>query len=117
MDKIQIENLEVFYRVGVPDEERRNAQRLLLSVEIHHDFAKAAQSDDLEQTVNYFAVCQRLLGLGQGREWKLLETLAVDIANLLIDEFGVGRVEVKIKKFIIAEAEYVGVEIVREKKS
>jgi dihydroneopterin aldolase len=114
MDKIHIEDLEVRYRVGVPDEERRSPQRLLISVTMDQDFNTAAESDDLRHTVNYFAVCQRLLELGEGREWKLIETLAVDIASVILEEFEVKRVEVKIKKFIIPEAKYVGVSVVRE---
>ena len=61
MSKISIVDLEVFYHVGVPDEERAQAQRLLLTVEMEHDFSRAAQTDDLTQTINYFAVTQRLL--------------------------------------------------------
>src|SRR5450432_4275726 len=99
MDCIVIKDLEVFYKVGVPDEERRAPQRLLLTVEVEHDFTTAAKSDDLAATINYFAVSQRLLAFGENREWKLVETLAVEIAETVLREFGPTSVEVEVKKF------------------
>jgi dihydroneopterin aldolase len=44
MSKISIVDLEVFYRVGVPDEERAQPQRLLLTVEMESDFSAAAKT-------------------------------------------------------------------------
>src|ERR1035441_5442893 len=87
MSRISIVDLEVFYRVGVPDVERAQPQRLLLTVEMESDFAVAAKSDSLADTIDYFAVTQRLLKLGEGREWKLIEKLAADIADAILSEF------------------------------
>ena len=113
MSKIAIVDLEVFYHVGVPDEERAQAQRLLLTVEMEHDFSQAAQTDDLTHTINYYAVTQRLLKLGEGRSWKLIETLASDIAQLVLAEFQATAVTVEVKKFIIPQARYVAVSLSR----
>jgi dihydroneopterin aldolase len=111
--KITIADLEVHYHVGVPDEERARPQRLLLSVELEHDFSLAAQADDLNRTINYFAVTQRLLTLGEGRSWKLIETLATDIAQLVLAEFRPAAVTVEVKKFIIPQARYVSVAVTK----
>lgn len=113
MDIITLRDFEVFYHIGVPDEERVHAQRLLISVEMETDITMAAAGDDLNHTINYYAVGQRLVSLGQGRSWKLLETLAVHIAELVLQEFGARRVHVEIKKFIIPEARHVSVRISR----
>ena len=113
MDKIIIEDLEVSYHVGVPDEERANPQRLLITVEMEHNFAPAAASDDLTQTINYFTVCQRLLKLGDGKSWKLIETLAVDIAELVLREFKATTAMVRVKKFIIPQTRWIAVEVKR----
>ena len=110
---ITLRDLEVFYHIGVPDEERVHPQRLLISVEMETDITLAAAGDDLNHTINYYAVSQRLLNLGQGRSWKLLETLAVQIAELVLREFGARRVHIEIKKFIIPEARHVSVRISR----
>lgn len=112
-DLITVCDLEVHYRVGVPEEERRMPQRLLLTVEIERDFSEAIRTDDLASTINYFAVTERLKHLGEHREWKLIEKLAGDIAALLLNEFGAKRVAVEVKKFIIAEARYVSVRLAR----
>ena len=107
--KIFIADLEVNYRVGVSDQERQNPQKLLLTIEMKHDFNEAAKSDDLTKTIDYFAVCQALLKFGENRSWKLLEKLSRDIAEMIMKEFGPESVEVFIKKFIIPEAKFVGV--------
>ncbi|HAM71076.1 MAG TPA: dihydroneopterin aldolase [Verrucomicrobiales bacterium] len=111
MDKITIADLEVFYRVGVPDAERSSPQRLLITVEMFRDLQAAASSDDLASTTDYFAVVQRLKGLGQGTEWRLIETLARDIAALVREEFGVPAVTVEVKKFILPETRHVSVSV------
>jgi FolB domain-containing protein len=112
-DEIRLVDLEVFYRVGVPDGERANPQRLLLSVSMFRDVQAAAAADDLTQTIDYSAVSRRLLALGDGREWRLIETLAVEIAELVRREFGADAVAVEVKKFILPETRYVSVRVER----
>lgn len=114
MDKITIADLEVFYRVGVPDEERAQPQRLLLTIEMTHDFTTAAASEALEATINYFAVSQFLLKYGEGRSWKLIETLASNIAEEILARFHPASVTVTVKKFIIPEARHVAVTLTRK---
>ena len=113
MDKIIINELVVFYCVGVPDEERARPQRLLITVEMFRDLTAAAKSDDLTQTIDYFAVCQWLLGFGEGRSWKLIEKLAADIAETILREFRAETVSVQVKKFIIPHTRYIAVELTR----
>lgn len=113
--KISIVDLEVFYRVGVPDAERAQPQRLLLTVVMESDFAAAAKSDGIADTIDYFAVTQRLLKLGEGREWKLIEKLAADIADMVLKEFKPQAVSVEVKKFIIPQAKHVSVFIERRR--
>ena len=113
--KISIVDLEVFYRVGVPDAERAQPQRLLLTVEMESDFSAAAKSDGIADTIDYFAVSQRLLKFGDGRSWKLIEKLAADIADAVLAEFKPLAVSVVVKKFIIPEARHVAVSLTRER--
>lgn len=107
--KIFIADIEVFYRVGVSEEERKTAQKLLLTIEMKHDFSEAAATDDLTKTIDYYAVSQSLLTFGQNKSWKLLETLSKDIAEYIMKNFQPAGVEVFVKKFIIPEAKFVGV--------
>jgi dihydroneopterin aldolase len=113
--KISIVDLEVFYRVGVPDAERAQSQRLLLTVVMESDFTAAAKSDGIADTIDYFAVTQRLLKFGEGREWKLIEKLAADIAESILKDFKPQAVSVEVKKFIIPQTKYVSVTLTRQK--
>jgi FolB domain-containing protein len=115
MDTILIQDLEVHYRVGVPDAERADPQRLLLSLKISSDFREAAIADDLTKTIDYYAVTRRLLALGNDRSWKLIETLAEEIAGIVLTEYGAAKVVVEIKKFILPETRHVGVRIERSR--
>lgn len=115
MDTITINDLEVFYCVGVPDAERAQPQRLLLTIEIKHDFRAASVEDDLGSTIDYFAVSQRLLTFGDGVHWKLIETVAVDVAQMILDDFGPRSVTVEVKKFIIPHARHVSVRATRRR--
>ena len=113
MDKITICDLEVFYHVGVPDEERVHPQRLLVTVEMTHDFSAAALTDDLATTIDYYSVVQRLLRFGEGRSWKLIEKLATEMAEMILTEFKSRIVCVQVKKFIIPQARYIAVSVTR----
>jgi len=112
-DVIVIRDLEVFVRVGVPDEERSTPQRLLVTLVMEQDFRSAGQSDDLGDTIDYYAVTQRVMAFVEQRSWRLIEKLANDFATLVLTEFQPRRVEVEIKKFIIPETRYVAVRISR----
>lgn len=109
MAKISIVDLEVFYRVGVPDEERARPQRLLLTIEMESPFARAAKSDSIADTIDYFAVSQRLLKFGDNQSWKLIEKLAADMGEMILSEFKPKKVSVEVKKFPIPQAGHVAV--------
>lgn len=112
-DVITVKDLEVFYCVGVPDDERAAPQRLWVTIEMRLDFQRAAAKDDLTKTINYYEVSQRLNGFGERRSWKLIETLASDIATAVLEEFKPTSVVVEVKKFILPNAKYVSVRIAR----
>jgi FolB domain-containing protein len=107
MSKISIVDLEVFFNVGVPDEERAKPQRLLLTVQMEFDFSSAAISDRVTKTIDYFAVAQYVTKFGEGRSWKLIEKLASDIADEVLSKFHPQSVWVEVKKFALPQARYV----------
>jgi 7,8-dihydroneopterin aldolase/epimerase/oxygenase len=113
MSKISIVDLEVFYCVGVTDEERAQPQRLLLTVDMLLDFSSASVSDRIEKTINYHAVAERLLQYGEGRSWKLLERLVSNLADLILAEFRPQTVVVEAKKFVIPQARHISVSLSR----
>ena len=116
MDTITIADLEVMYRVGVPEKERATPQRLLISIELSVDFRRAATVDRLGETIDYDSVCKRLLSFGEKREWQLIETLSVEIAEALLEEYSARTVMVEVKKFVIPQARYVAVRTTRPSK-
>ena len=111
MSKINIVDLEVFYCVGVGDEERATPQRLLLTIEMAYDFSYAAVSDRIERTIDYHAVCQKLLVYGEKRSWKLLEKLVTNLCDYILAEFKAQSVNVTVKKYIIPQARHVSVQL------
>jgi dihydroneopterin aldolase len=113
VSKVSIVDLEVFYHVGVPDAERAQPQRLLLTVDLELDFSTATKSDGIADTIDYFAVSQRLLKFGDGKSWKLIEKLAADIADTILAEFKPAAVTVEVKKFVIPEARHVSVTLMK----
>jgi len=112
-DTICVADLEVRYRVGVSEEERRTPQRLTLTIEMQRDTRPAAAEDDLALTVDYEALCRGLLAWGQDRQWRLIETLANDIAQWVLTTFAAQAVSVEVKKFVIPQARHVSVRVSR----
>ena len=117
MTKITIVDLEVFYCVGVTDEERAKPQRLLLTVDMNFDFTSAAVSDRIGKTINYFEVAQSLLNFGHERSWKLIEKLASNIADMVLADYKPQAVLVEVKKFPIPQARYVSVTLTASRPS
>src|SRR6478609_9112326 len=113
MSKISIVDLEVFFCVGVTDEERAKPQRLLISVDMSIDFSVAAVSDRIEKTINYQDVVNDVLKYGDGRNWKLIEKLATNLAEFILARYKPQGVSVEIKKFPIPQAQHVAVSVTK----
>ena len=113
-DLIRVADLEVFAHIGVPDAERRDKQRLLISLEMSVDsFSHAAGTDSLTWTINYADVVEHVKRVTARRSRKLLETLAEDLAFDLLKTFAIKKITIEIKKFVLPDAQYVSVKIER----
>jgi dihydroneopterin aldolase len=115
MSRISIVDLEVQFCVGVGDDERAKPQRLLLTVEMNLDFTAAVMSDRVERSINYQNVVDDLLKFGQGRNWKLLEKLVSNVADAILSRYKPDSVMVEVKKFVIPQARYVSVSILKSR--
>lgn len=113
ISKITITDLEVFYSVGVTDEERARPQRLLVTVDMAFDVSSAATSDRIEKTINYQAVADQILKYGEGRNWKLIERLATNLADFVLSEHRPEAVFVEVKKFSVPQARHVSVSVTK----
>ena len=113
MSKITIVDLEVFFSVGVTDQERAKPQRLLVTVVMEFDFSSAARTDSITNTIDYYQVSQQVLQFGAGRDWKLIEKLATDLADMVLSRFNAHSVLVEVKKFPIPQARYVSARLTK----
>jgi dihydroneopterin aldolase len=114
-DRILIEALELSSFIGVPDEERAAAQRLTANLVLEPIRGFTALGDDIEKTVDYFAVCEAVKALSLARPRRLIETLAEEIAEALIARFALQSVEIELRKFILPDTAFVAVQIRRER--
>ena len=113
-DQIFIKNLKLSVRVGVLDWEQALAQSLVLNLTLFCSLKAAGVSDDLDQSIDYKSVSDRIVAFCQDKNFKLLETYAEKIAELLLVEFPVEKVKLElIKPYITATVGEVGVLIER----
>jgi FolB domain-containing protein len=116
VDKIIITDLQTTAILGVYAHERIRPQPVLINLTLFTDTRTAGRSDDLADAINYAAVCDRVLALVEGTQAFLIERLAADIAALILDEFEVTRVVVRVDKpAALAAAASAGVEIDRQR--
>lgn len=116
MDKVFIEGLEIDTVIGIHDWERRIRQTLRLDIELGFDNRVPAASDDVADTLDYDAISQRLTAYVQASEFGLVETLAERCAALVIEEFGVAWLRLKLSKpGAVRNAAAVGVIIERQR--
>ncbi len=99
MDRIRIENLEVFANHGVFPEENKLGQKFLISAVLHTDTRKAGLTDDLRDSIHYGEVCHRITEFLQAHTYKLLERAAEQLCKmLLLTTPGLEKLQVEIKK-------------------
>ncbi|NOT87095.1 MAG: dihydroneopterin aldolase [Lysobacter sp.] len=115
-DKVFIEALEIETLIGIYDWERRIRQSLLFDIEMAFDNRKPAASDDIADTLNYKAVSKRLVEYVSSSSFGLVETLAERCAEIILDEFAVSHVRLKLSKpGAVRGARAVGVMIERSR--
>ena len=114
-DQILISRLELSTRIGATDAERSQPQRILASLMLEPTRSFAEMRDRLGMTVDYDAVAQAVKAHAQAGERTLIETLAEEIAALVLRRFAVNAVEIELRKFFLPDAEFTGVRIRRER--
>lgn len=115
-DIVYLTDLRIDTVIGIYDWERRIRQSVVIDIEMATDVAKAAQSDHIDDAVNYKAVAKRLIAFVQESEFQLVETLAERIAQLVLEEFGVSWLRLRVnKQGAVRGARDVGVIIERSK--
>jgi len=98
MDVIFLSGLTTDCIIGIWDWERRVKQKIVIDLEMAADVRKAAASDAIEDTLDYKRVAKRLLAFVSESEFQLVETLTERIAGIVVTEFGVPWVRVRLNK-------------------
>jgi len=98
MDIIFLSDLRVETVIGIWDWERKIRQTVSIDLEMSADIAKAAATDDVKDTLNYKLVAKRLQQFVGDSDFQLVETLAEKIAAIVLDEFDVEWVKVRVNK-------------------
>jgi dihydroneopterin aldolase len=98
MDIIFLHNLKVDAVIGIWEWERKIRQTVEIDLDMAADIRKAAESDDVADTLNYKLVAKRVQSFVAESEFQLVETLAERIAGIVTDEFGVHWVRVRVNK-------------------
>ncbi|HEY4530163.1 MAG TPA: dihydroneopterin aldolase [Luteimonas sp.] len=116
MDHVFIEGLEIEALIGIYDWERRIRQTLVFDLEMAFDNRVPAATDDINDTLNYKAVSKRLVEYVSQSDFGLVETLAERCADIVLNEFKVERLRLKLSKpGAVRGARAVGVVIERSR--
>ncbi len=119
MDVIRLRDVTVFPRLGVAEIEKEWVQKVTLDAELYLDLSGAAASDDVARTVDYERVYRRIRDVAHARKFHLIESLAGEIAAMILHEFAVARTVVRVRKTNLpfdANLSCVEVELARGRK-
>lgn len=118
MDIIFINDLRIETVIGIFDWERKTKQMVILDIEMAGDCRKAAASDNVDDTVSYKSVAKRLIDFVGNSEFQLVETLAERCAEIILEEFQLPWVKLRVnKQGAVRGARDVGVIIERGQRS
>lgn len=98
LDLVYIEGLKVDALIGVYDWEREILQPLVFDITMATDIRQAAQTDDLQHTLDYFAISAAVTALVEQSAFQLIESLAEAIACMIQQQFSVSWLRLKVSK-------------------
>ena len=116
MDKIILTDIRIYAVIGIWEWEKRNTQTISIDLEMQTDTKKASRSDAIEDALDYKAVSKRVKQFTEESQFNLIETLAEEVATIILDEFDVHWLKLRISKpFAIRDSKNIGVCIERTK--
>ena len=118
MDIVYIHDLRIETIIGIFDWEREQKQTVSLDLEMATDISAAAATEDIEKTLDYKSISKRISSFIAQSEFLLIETMAQKTAELVLEEFPVPWLRLRVgKPGAVTGAKDVGVIIERGKKS
>ncbi len=117
MDIVFIRDLQIETVIGIYDWERKVRQIISLDIDMASDIKKAADSDNIDDTLSYKTVAKRLIAFVEQAEFELVEALAEKICEIILEEFNVPWVRLTLNKpGAVRGSKSVGVMIERGQK-
>jgi dihydroneopterin aldolase len=98
-DIIRLKDITIFGFYGVSPQEREVGQKIQIDLELHTDLGLACESDSLQDTINYESVYASVMGVVEsGKRYRLLESLGEHICAVILKEYPVSRVDIRMRK-------------------
>lgn len=116
MDIVFIRGLRMDTVIGVYDWERQIRQTVLIDLELATDVSAAAKNDELADALDYYAISQRVKAFVEASAYRLVETLAERVAELLLTEYSMSWLRLTVSKpGAVRDCDAVGVSIERRR--
>lgn len=117
MNIVFIEGLKVDAIIGVHDWERKIRQDIIFDIEMSYQEYVANDTDDIKDAIDYQNVCECIIEYVKNTQFQLVESLAEKVCTLILDNFKIKKIKLKLNKGEVATgAKNVGVIIERESK-
>lgn len=108
MDKLIIKEIEFIGHCGITEEERVIGQRLSADIELSVDITGAANSDRLQDSIDYVGVCNLIVSIGSEGRFNLLETLAERMAREVLGKYNASEIVIRLRKRSVPVAPVIG---------
>ena len=116
MDKIKLSELKVETIIGIWEWEKRNPQIVSIDLEMSTAIKAAAKSDSIKDALDYKTIAKRIKQYSENNHFELIETLAENLAQIIIEEFKVEWVKLSVSKpYAIRDSKNVSLTIERTK--
>lgn len=117
-DKLFIKDAEFNCFLGDTGKEKTERQKVFLDIELKGDYSEAVRKDDLGEAVDYLEAHSTVKELVEGKRFILAEAMAGKVAELLLENFEVEEVMVRVKKpnnLYPRDVAYFGAEVIRKR--
>ena len=95
---IKIENLKLRTIVGIYEWEKKTKQDIVINVEMEFDGAKAIETDNIEDTVDYKTITKKIIAMVEGSEFNLIERIAGEAMKIVMENEKVEKASVRVDK-------------------
>jgi dihydroneopterin aldolase len=112
MDQLNITGLSVSTKIGAYAWEQRINQRLLIDITLSLDVSNCL--DDLDKTIDYAALCQKVTAFVESKSFVLIETVAEEVAQLIKESYLIEHVTIRVSKpHAVKNANNVSITVIR----